>query len=90
MRYAVKITERAMNDIGRLDKKIARRVVDKLSFFESAKNPLRFAERLTDFSVGSYRFRIGDYRAIFDIDKKGSIFLLMILRVKHRKEVYRA
>ena len=30
----------------------------------------------------------GDYRAIFDLDKDGNIVILLILRIKHRKEVY--
>jgi len=37
---------------------------------------------------GRFRFRIGDYRAIFAIDKSGKIQILMILNVKHRKEIY--
>ncbi|MBU7028007.1 MAG: type II toxin-antitoxin system RelE/ParE family toxin [Theionarchaea archaeon] len=33
----------------------------------------------------SYRFRIGDCRVIFDIDGK----TLVILRIGHRKRIYR-
>ncbi|MBC8526038.1 MAG: type II toxin-antitoxin system RelE/ParE family toxin [Candidatus Cloacimonetes bacterium] len=35
--------------------------------------------------LGSYRFRIGNYRVIFDIDEDK----LVILRVGHRKNIYR-
>ena len=41
--------------------------------------------RLT--GVAAYRFRIGDYRIIYDFDRtKGVLFLLA---VGHRREVYR-
>ncbi len=46
---------------------------------------LRYTERLIDSSLGSYRFRIGDYRVIFDIDKDK----IVVLRVGHRREIYR-
>jgi mRNA interferase RelE/StbE len=46
---------------------------------------MRFAEKLSDPILGEYRFRIGDYRVIFDI--KGSE--IVILRVGHRREIYR-
>ncbi|MBP6881235.1 MAG: hypothetical protein KBC35_01275 [Candidatus Pacebacteria bacterium] len=39
--------------------------------------------------VWQYRYRIGDYRAIFSVAADGTITLLTILSVKHRKDVYR-
>lgn len=50
-----------------------------------AEEPLRYAEKLTDPSLGTYRFRIGVYRVIFDIEGKN----IVILRVGHRKDIYR-
>jgi mRNA interferase RelE/StbE len=35
--------------------------------------------------LGSYRFRIGDYRVIFDVEGAN----LIVLRVGHRREIYR-
>ena len=37
---------------------------------------------------GLFRFRIGDYRAIFRPDSRGQIVILLILRVGHRSEIY--
>jgi mRNA-degrading endonuclease RelE of RelBE toxin-antitoxin system len=37
---------------------------------------------------GEYRFRIGDYRVLFDVDGSGKIYVLMVLSVKHRREAY--
>jgi mRNA interferase RelE/StbE len=46
---------------------------------------LRFAEKLSDQILGGYRFRIGDYRVIFDIQEDE----IIILRVGHRSEIYK-
>jgi len=48
-------------------------------------NPLQYAERPTDQELGGYRFRIGDYRAIFDIEGND----IVVLRAGHRKEIYK-
>ena len=78
----------AVEDLRNLEKQTARRIVKKILFFSEQKDPLSFAKRLTNAALGSYRFRIGDYRVLFDVDTNGKIFVLMILRIKHRKDVY--
>jgi len=88
MRYVTVYTENATHDLAGLPKKIARRIVDKIDFFRTQSEPLHFAKKLTNFTPGQFRFRIGDYRAIFDVDNKGVIHILMILRIKHRKDIY--
>jgi len=49
------------------------------------EEPLKYASKLTDAALGTYRFRIGDYRVIFDIEDKE----IVVLRVGHRRDVYR-
>ena len=38
-----------------------------------------------DPKIGTYRFRMGNYRVIFDIEGKD----IVILRVGHRREIYK-
>ena len=71
-----------------LDKKIRERIVRKLDFFITTPNPLRFAKKLTDSSIGQYRFRVGDYRILFDCNKNNGITILFILKIGHRKDIY--
>jgi len=86
--YRLILTRNALKDLGSLQKETAGRIVDKLEYFGASVNPLIYAKKLTGSSIGQYRFRIGDYRAIFDIDRFGRIQILMILRIKHRKDIY--
>ena len=88
MKYKLLLTKKAKNDFSSLEKIIQKRIAKKLRFYISDENPLEHAKKLRNSKLGEYRFRIGDYRAIFDVDKEGNITLLIILRVKHRKDVY--
>ncbi|MFH1789496.1 MAG: type II toxin-antitoxin system RelE/ParE family toxin [bacterium] len=88
MKYQLFYTLKSKKDLSGLDKKISIRILNKLDFFVNSGEPLKYAKKLSDHKTGTYRFRVGNYRAIFDIDKKGKITILLILRVKHRKEVY--
>ncbi len=83
MNYDLVYTQRAIRDIEKLDLKIKERLGKALLRYKD--DPLRYAEKLTDSKLGTYRFRIGDYRVIFDIEDKEVI----VLRVGHRKEIYK-
>jgi mRNA interferase RelE/StbE len=88
MKYVVLYTKTAIQDLRRLPKQTTGRIVDKISFFRQQPDPFRFAKKLVGYNIGQYRFRIGEYRAIFDVDQNGQIKILMILRIKHRKDIY--
>lgn len=77
-----------MADLKELDKKAARRILNKVDFYCLQSNPLQYAKKLINFPFGNYRFRVGDYRVIFDLDNKGNIIILIILTVRHRREAY--
>lgn len=89
MRYRVQYTKRAYKDLAALPTKVAKKILDKIKYFHQQKDPLSYAKKLKDARFGTYRFRIGDYRAIFDIDRNGNITILLILTVKHRKDIYK-
>lgn len=75
-------------DLKRLPTTLAQRIIRKVYFFSQQDKPLTFAKPLHHFALGQYRFRVGDYRIVFDVDHRGTISILLILRIKHRKDVY--
>jgi mRNA-degrading endonuclease RelE of RelBE toxin-antitoxin system len=81
-------TAHARQDLKKLQQKTAQRIIKKIHHFSLQKNPLSFATHLTNSKLSQYRFRIGDYRVLFDADQRGNIYILYILKVKHRKDVY--
>jgi mRNA-degrading endonuclease RelE of RelBE toxin-antitoxin system len=80
-----KLKSEAADDLSRLPKYIQERIKAKLDFYISSGDPMHFATRLTDFEIGDYKFRIGDFRAIFEV-KEG---IVEILRIGNRKDIYR-
>lgn len=72
-----------MRDIERFDPKTKDRIGKTLLRYE--KDPVRHAEKLTQSALGSYRFRIGDYRVVFDLEGEE----IVVLRVGHRREIYK-
>jgi len=83
LKYRLVYTQRAIKNIQGLEPNIKLRIGKTLKRYEG--DPLNFAEKLTDPRLGTYRFRIGDYRAIFDIEGEE----IVILRVGHRRDIYR-
>ncbi|MDP3091101.1 MAG: type II toxin-antitoxin system RelE/ParE family toxin [Nitrospira sp.] len=83
MKYRLVYTHRAIRDIDALDLKVKQRIGKTLLRYES--DPLKYAEPLKQSELGSYRFRIGDYRVVFDLEG-GQV---VILRVGHRREIYK-
>ena len=89
MRYTLQLTKIAKKELICLEKSIQKRIVQKLRFYIIQDNPLQYAKKLKNNDIGTYRFRIGRYRVIFDVNDKSKIIILLILRIKHRKEIYK-
>ncbi len=83
MIYDLVYTYRAEKDIKKLDPSVKRQI--KNAILKLQDNPLEYSEKLTDPKIGTYRFRTGDYRVIFDIEGRD----IVILKVGHRKEIYK-
>ena len=83
MKYRLVYTKRALRDIEKLDIVVKKQISSKILFL--AKNPLKNAKKLIDSRLGQYRWRIGNYRIIFDIEGSD----IVVLRIRHRKEIYK-
>jgi mRNA interferase RelE/StbE len=83
MEYKIVYTSRAVKDISKFDPAAKERIKETLERYAEA--PLSYAKKMIDPALGTYRFRIGDYRVIFDIEGNK----LVILRIGHRREIYR-
>mgnify|MGYP001562445724 CR=1 FL=1 len=82
MEFKLLYTKSAVKDIKKLDSVAQKRLKKSLERFIT--KPFFYCEKLIDSRLGQYRFRVGDYRIIFDRD----VDKIIILRVGHRKEIY--
>ncbi|MDA0577252.1 MAG: type II toxin-antitoxin system RelE/ParE family toxin [Verrucomicrobia bacterium] len=83
MAYNITLKKSVAQDIRRISKQQATRILDKIDT-ELAQDPEKFPS-LTGPFTGLRNFRVGDYRVIFAIMDAD----VLILRVQHRKDVYR-
>jgi len=78
----IKIDEGAMKDLSKLDKNIALNILDKIELLKNYPYTPNI-KKLTNFNP-KFRYRVGDYRILFDIESRA----LTIYRVLHRKKAY--
>lgn len=87
MTYKVEYTEQAIKELKKIDKHtqffilawIEKNLVD-------CENPRQHGKGLTANRRGEWRYRVGDYRIIAEIEDDKVIIL--VLTVGHRREVY--
>ena len=89
MRYELFYTKKAWSDLQELDIVDSRRIVTKLRYFVEQSDPIKNSKPLKGVCKGLFRFRIGDYRAVFSKDAKGNVTILTIIRIQRRKDIYR-
>ncbi|MBI4155185.1 type II toxin-antitoxin system RelE/ParE family toxin [Candidatus Woesearchaeota archaeon] len=78
--YEIIITEKAEKQLKKLERSIQNRV---LAVLERVRiRPEAFFQRLV--GEKAYKLRIGDYRAIADIERNS----IIILKIGHRKNIY--
>lgn len=83
MAYKLLYTKSAVKDIKKLDTVAKKKIKKKLEIYSS--KPFFYAKKLTDAKLGTYRWRAGNYRIVFDIVRSS----IVILRIGHRKEIYK-
>lgn len=83
--YRVRILEGATRQLAGLDKPIGRRIAERINWLAANLDGLR-PEALTGDLAGFYKFRVGDYRVVYEIlhDEK----VIVIHEVAHRREIY--
>ena len=88
MAWTVEISAFAQKQPGKLDKPVAKRILDWLDDrIEGSKNPRHFGEPLKGDFAGLWRYRIGDFRVICEI--QDDRLVVLALSVGHRREIYR-
>lgn len=74
----------AENELLQLDKKLAKRILDKINLL--ANDP--YGQNSQKLGGGKgYRIRVGDYRIVYTVDKTAKT--VTVVRIRHRRDVYR-
>jgi mRNA interferase RelE/StbE len=89
MAYNVELSESADRELGKLDAQQAKRILKFLhERVARLDDPRSIGEALHGSRLGEFwKYRVGDYRLICKI--KDDRLVVLVLRVGHRKEIYR-
>ena len=68
MAWRIEIDKDVQRSMKKLDKQIAKRIVAKLHEISQLEDPRSMGKGLTENKSGLWRYRVGDYRIVADIE----------------------
>jgi len=82
--YKIKIDDKVIKDLKKIDKVWQQRILKKLksTLSEDPYSGKKLIGNLSPF----WRIRVGDYRIVYAIE--GEIVTVEVIKIKHRKDVY--
>lgn len=87
MAWRIDFTRNADKAMRKLDKGVAARVFDELDEIAKLEDPRSRGKALTGNLAGVWRYRVGDYRILCDIND--GRLVILVVDVAHRREVYK-
>jgi mRNA interferase RelE/StbE len=86
MGFSIEITRSALKDLKKIDKTQQRKIRQKID--ELSLNPTPHGcKQLKGSAFNLFRIRIGDYRVIYSVENQK--LLVLIIKIGHRKDIYR-
>lgn len=88
MAWSIEVTKTATKQLSKLDRNEAKQITsflrDKVS---SLNNPRDLGKALTGNMAGLWRYRVGDWRVICEI--QDNELIVLVIELGHRREIYR-
>lgn len=82
----IEYTETARKQLKKLDKTMQKRILDYMDEVALLENPRSRGKALVENMRGLWRYRVGDYRVICEIQE--SRIIISVLTIGHRKNIY--
>ncbi|MGO9126279.1 MAG: type II toxin-antitoxin system RelE family toxin [Terriglobales bacterium] len=88
MAWKVELSTNASKQLNKLDKPIADRILRFLrERVETLDDPRAIGAKLQGTLSEFWKYRVGDYRLICSLEDER--FVVLVLRIGHRREIYR-
>ena len=87
MAWRIEVAKDVQRSMRKLDKQVASRITAKLREVSQLDDPRSTGKALTGNLAGLWRYRVGDYRIICDIEDE--VLVILVVEVEHRSKVYR-
>jgi mRNA interferase RelE/StbE len=85
--WKIEFDKKAKKEFANLDKTIQKQIDKFILKLAKNKDPKKIADTLKGSLQSFWKYRIGNYRLVCSINEDA--MTILILRVKHRKEVYK-
>lgn len=82
--YKIELTKTAQKNLKKLDSQILKKLLVRIENLKNNPFPQGVKKLVT---ADGYRLRVGDYRIVYDVIE--DLVLVKILKVGHRKDIYR-
>ena len=87
MSWDYKFTERALKQLKKRGHQAQKRIIDFLDTnVANAADPRQHGRALSGELHGLWRYRVGDYRIVSQIQDE--VLIVLVIRVGHRKNIY--
>ena len=87
MSYHVEFSKAALKELKKMDRQIASMILGWIrKNLEGCEDPRQHGKGLTANRSGQWRYRVGDYRLLAEI-QDGKVIIL-ILHIGHRSDIY--
>lgn len=87
MAWRIEVDRDVLRAMKKMDKQVAKRITSKLREISQLEDPRSTGKALVGNMAGLWRYRVGDYRIVCDIEDE--VLLVLVVDVAHRREVYR-
>ncbi len=84
--YKLDFSDEGEDSLASLDKKISQRILNKLKWLTQNIKEIDLLPLKGNFS-GLYKLRIGDWRAIYEVDHDNKT--ITVHKAGHRREIYK-
>ncbi|MBK5283114.1 MAG: type II toxin-antitoxin system RelE/ParE family toxin [Nitrospiraceae bacterium] len=84
--YRVRLLDAAAEELGKLDKSVARRIVERVNWLAENLKSVQL-KTLTEEFEGLFKLRVGDYRVVYELIRNEQ--MIIVHAIGHRREIYR-
>ena len=89
MAWTIKFDPRAKKDLAKLDNQHAKRILRYLDErIATDEDPRRFGDPLRHELAELWRYRVGDYRIVCEIQDQ--VLVVLVVRIGHRRHAYQS
>lgn len=86
MSWIVRFDKHAVKQLQKLDKTVSRQILDYMELVSGLEDPFSRGSGLKGNLAGLWRYRVGDYRVICDIQAK--VVTVFVVEIGHRSDIY--